>query len=366
MNDSLQPTLDLLSPLQIGALTLKNRFIMAPLTRNRAGEGLVPTEMMVEYYRQRASAGLIITEATLVTEDGIGYPNIPGIYSQAQVKGWKKVTDAVHEAGGKIFMQIWHCGRVGHSSMMPGGRRPMAPSAIKPAGEVFTYEGMKPYETPQEMTTDEITQVIEQFRQGAYNALSAGFDGVEVHGANGYLLDQFLRDGSNKRTDNYGGNIENRARLLLEVMDEVCKIWGPDRVGVRLSPLQPFNDISDSNPEATFTYAVNQLNQYGLAYLHVTEMGTDAPGAAGPEFDISTLRTLWNGVYMSNFDYSLEKANTAIQNADVDAISFGKLFIANPDLPVRYIKQAPLNEPDPNTFYGGDERGYIDYPFLEA
>jgi len=366
MNDSVKPALDLLSPLQIGALTLKNRFIMAPLTRNRAGEGLVPTEMMVEYYRQRASAGLIITEATLVSEDGVGYPNIPGIYTQDQVKGWKKVTDAVHEAGGKIYMQIWHCGRVGHSSMLPNGRLPMAPSAIKPAGEVFTYEGLKPYETPQEMTAAEITQVIEQFKEGAYNALAAGFDGVEVHGANGYLLDQFLRDGTNKRTDNYGGTIENRARLLLEVIDEVSKIWGPDRVGVRLSPLQPFNDISDSQPEATFTYAVKQLNKFGLAYLHITEMGTDTPGVAGPEFDISTLRTLWSGVYMSNFDYTLETANTAIQNGDVDAISFGKLFIANPDLPVRYIKQAPLNEPDPDTFYGGDERGYIDYPFLEA
>lgn len=366
MNDSLKPALDLLSPLQMGALTLKNRFIMAPLTRNRAGEGLTPTEMMVEYYRQRASAGLIITEATLVTEEGIGYPNIPGIYSQEQVDGWKQVTDAVHEAGGKIFMQIWHCGRVSHSSMMPGGRLPMAPSAIKPAGEAMTYEGMQPYETPQEMTAGEIAKVIEQFRQGAYNALSAGFDGVEVHGANGYLLDQFLRDGSNQRTDKYGGSLENRARLLLEVMDQVCKIWGPDRVGVRLSPLQPFNDIKDSHPEQTFRYVVEQLNQYGLAYLHITEMGTDAPGAAGPEFDISTLRTLWNSAYMSNFDYSLDKANEAIQNGEVDAISFGKLFIANPDLPVRFIKQAPLNEPDPSTFYGGDERGYTDYPFLEA
>ncbi|WP_438970985.1 alkene reductase [Methylophaga sp.] len=366
MNESSKQSFDLISPLQIGALTLKNRFIMAPLTRNRAGEGLVPTDMMVEYYRQRASAGLIITEATLVTEEGIGYPNIPGIYSQEQIEGWKKVTEAVHESGGKIFMQIWHCGRVGHSSMIPNSQLPLAPSAIKPAGDVMTYEGMKPYETPKEMSTNDITKVIEQFRQGAYNALSAGFDGIEVHGANGYLLDQFLRDGSNKRTDAYGGSLENRARLLLQVIDEVCKIWGPDRVGVRLSPLQPFNDISDSHPAETFSYVVKQLNKYGLAYLHITEMGTDSPGAAGPEFDISSLRPLWGGTYISNFNYSLETANKAIQNGEVDAIAFGKLFIANPDLPVRFIKQAPLNEPEPSTFYGGDERGYIDYPFLEA
>lgn len=366
MNNESQQTKDLLSPAQIGAITLNNRFVMAPLTRNRAGEGMVPTEMMVEYYRQRASAGLIITEATLVSDDGVGYPNIPGIFSPEQVEGWKKVTDAVHQAGGKIVMQIWHCGRVGHSSMQPDHRVPMAPSAIKPAGEVMTYEGMKPYETPREMTPDEIEQMKANFRQAAHNALSAGFDGVEVHGANGYLLDQFLRDGSNHRNDKFGGSLENRARLLLEVVDDVCRIWGADRVGVRLSPLQPFNDVYDSHPEATFTYVVDQLDKLGLAYLHITEMGCDSPGAAGPYFEISKLRPRWHGVYMTNYDYSLERANEVISNGDADLVSFGKLFIANPDLPIRFDKKAVLNEPDPDTFYGGDERGYIDYPFLEA
>jgi N-ethylmaleimide reductase len=365
MNTQTQAATDLLSPLQVGALNLKNRFVMAPLTRNRAGDGLVPTDMMVEYYRQRASAGLIITEATLVAEDGIGYPNIPGIFNEAQVAGWKKVTKAVHRAGGKIVMQIWHCGRVGHTTLL-NGKLPMAPSAIKPAGEVMTYEGMKPYETPREMSLEDIEKLKNDFRQAAHNALTAGFDGVEVHGANGYLLDQFLRDGSNQRSDAYGGSLENRARLLLEVVDEVTRIWGADRVGVRLSPIQPFNDVSDSDPETTFTYVVDQLNKLGLAYLHVTEMGRDNPGAAGPIFDLGKLRPRWHGVYMTNFDYSPEQANQTIAAGKADLISFGKLFIANPDLPLRYSKKAALNEPDPSTFYGGDERGYIDYPFLEA
>lgn len=366
MNTHVKQDPDLLTPITVGALSLKNRFVMAPLTRNRADAGMVPSDMMVEYYRQRASAGLIITEATLVSNDGEGYPNIPGIYSQQQVEGWKKVTDAVHQQGGKIVMQIWHCGRVGHSSMQPDGRVPMAPSAIKPAGEVMTYEGMKPYETPRAMTLEEIEQMKVNFRLAAHNALSAGFDGVEVHGANGYLLDQFLRDGSNQREDRYGGSLENRARLLLEVVDEVTQIWGADRVGVRLSPLQPFNDVSDSDPQTTFSYAVDHLNQRNLAYLHITEMGSDNPGAAGPYFDISRLRSRWDGIYMTNYNYSLESANQVIASGDVDLISFGKLFIANPDLPVRFDKQAMLNEPDPDSFYGGDERGYIDYPFLEA
>lgn len=366
MNDTEKHAPDLLSPLTVGALSLKNRFVMAPLTRNRADAGMVPSDMMVEYYRQRASAGLIITEATLVSNDGEGYPHIPGIYSEQQIEGWKKVTDAVHQQGGKIVMQIWHCGRVGHSSMQPDGRVPMAPSAIRPAGEVMTYDGMQPYETPRAMTLGEIEQMKVNFRLAAQNALSAGFDGVEVHGANGYLLDQFLRDGSNHRNDLYGGSLENRARLLLEVVDEVTRVWGADRVGVRLSPLQPFNDVSDSDPKATFSYAVEQLNQRELAYLHITEMGIDNPGAAGPYFDITSLRPHWNGIYMTNYDYSLERANQVIASGEVDLISFGKLFIANPDLPVRFDKQAALNEPDPDTFYGGDERGYIDYPFLEA
>ena len=359
-----QQTQSLLSPIELGSISLKNRVIMAPLTRNRAGEGLAPTDMNVEYYRQRASAGLIITEATLISAQGIGYPNTPGIYSKAQIEGWKKVTKAVHAEGGKIVLQIWHCGRVSHSSMLPGGMKPQAPSAIKPAGEVYTYEGMKPYETPQEMTKDEIKQTIDDFRTAAYNALTAGFDGVEVHSANGYLLDQFLRDGSNQRTDEYGGSIENRARLTLEVVDEVCKIWGSDRVGIRLSPLQPFNDMKDSQPEKTFEYIIKALNKFNLAYLHITEMGAENPGAAGPEFDLGLCREWYQGTYMTNSEYNFDTANVAIQSGEADCISFGKLFIANPDLVERFSTRAPLNTPDSDSFYGGDEHGYIDYPFL--
>jgi N-ethylmaleimide reductase len=364
MNIATQKTLTLLSPISIGALNLKNRIVMAPLTRNRAGEGLAPTEMNVEYYRQRASAGLIISEGSQIAHEGAGYPFTPGIYTQQQVDGWKKVTDAVHEKGGKIVLQLWHCGRVSHSSLLPNAMLPQAPSAIKPAGEVYTYEGMQPYETPHALRLDEIAGVIEMYKKAAQNSLDAGFDGVEVHGANGYLLDQFLRDGSNHRDDIYGGSLENRSRLLLEVVEAVSKIWGADRVGVRLSPLQPFNDIKDSNPEATFSYVVKALNQFGLAYLHVTEMGAEAPGVAGPAFDLKTLRPLWDGHYMTNSEYDFEKGNVAIQNNEADLISFGKLLISNPDLVERFAANAPLNDFDASTFYGGDERGYIDYPAM--
>lgn len=365
MNDTTQQALTLLSPIQVGALDLKNRIVMAPLTRNRAGEGLAPTEMNVEYYRQRASAGLIISEGSQIAHEAVGYPFTPGIYTQQQVDGWKKVTDAVHEKGGKIVLQLWHCGRVSHSSLLPKGMLPQAPSAIKPEGEVYTYEGMQPYETPHALTLDEIEGVIEMYKKAAQNALDAGFDGVEVHGANGYLLDQFLRDGTNHRDDRYGGSIENRSRLLLEVVEAVSTIWPANRVGVRLSPLQPFNDIKDSNPEATFTYTVKALNKFGLAYLHITEMGAEAPGVAGPAFDLKTLRPLWNGLYMTNSEYTFETGNAAIQNGDADLISFGKLFISNPDLVERFAANAPLNEFDGSTFYGGDEHGYIDYPFMK-
>jgi N-ethylmaleimide reductase len=366
MNDTTQQTLTLLSPIQLGALSLKNRIIMAPLTRNRAGEGLAPVEMNVEYYRQRASGGLIITEGSQIAHEAAGYPFTPGIYSQQQVDGWKKVTAAVHQKGGKIVLQLWHCGRVSHSSLLPNGMLPQAPSAIRPEGEVYTYQGMKPYETPHALTLDEIQTVIEMYKKAAQNALDAGFDGVEVHGANGYFLDQFLRDGSNHRDDIYGGSIENRSRLLLEVVEVVTDIWGADRVGVRLSPLQPFNDIKDSDPEATFSYTVKALNKFGLAYLHIAELGLDAPGLAGPAFDLKILRPLWEGNYMTNSEYSLEKGNAAIQNGEADLISFGKLFISNPDLVERFAVNASLNDFDVSTFYGGDEHGYTDYPFMES
>ncbi|MBW6452511.1 MAG: alkene reductase [Methyloprofundus sp.] len=364
MTDPIKQQITLLSPIQVGALKLKNRIVMAPLTRSRAGDGLAPSAMNVEYYRQRASAGLIISEGSQIAPEAVGYSGTPGIYSQQQVDGWKKVTDAVHEKGGTIVLQLWHCGRVSHSSLLPHGMLPQAPSAIKPAGEVFTNEGMQAYETPHALTVDEIQTVIEMYKKAAQNSLAAGFDGVEVHGANGYLLDQFLRDGTNHRNDSYGGSIENRARLLLEVVEAVSKIWGADRVGVRLSPLQPFNDIKDSHPEATFSYAVKALNKFALAYLHITEMGSETPGVAGPAFDIKSLRSLWHGHYMTNSEYDFEKGNQGLQTGAADLISFGKLFISNPDLVERFAAHAPLNQPDPSTFYGGDEQGYVDYPVM--
>lgn len=356
----------LLSPIQLGPYTLFNRMAMAPLTRNRAGAGNVPQAINIEYYVQRASAGLIITEGSQISADAVGYPSTPGIHSAEQVAGWKQVTDAVHAKGGHIFLQLWHCGRVSHSSMLPGGKLPVAPSAIKLDGQGFTYQGMQDYALPHALTLAEIPPIIEQYGVAAKNALDAGFDGVEIHGANGYLLDQFLRDGSNHRDDAYGGTVSKRARLLLEVTDAVCKVWGGHRVGIRLSPLQPFNNMFDSQPEETFTHVVRELNRFDLAYLHVTEMGRDTPGAAGPAFDLGKLRKIWKGVYMTNGGYDFARGNAALAAGEADMVSFGVSFIANPDLPVRFAKGAELNTPDPTTFYGGTEKGYTDYPFLNA
>ena len=271
---------DLFSPIQLGSYTLKNRIVMAPMTRNRA-EGNVPNEMMVKYYDQRSSAGLIITEATQISPMGVGYPSTPGIHSDQQVTAWKKITDVVHQKGGCIFLQLWHVGRISHPSMLPDNATPVAPSAIRPEGECITYEGMKPFVTPRVLELDEIPALIDDYRHATKNAMAAGFDGVEIHSANGYLLDEFLRDGTNQRQDQYGGSLENRTRLLMEVTQAVIDVCGADKVGLRLSPLQPFNDIKDSNPEETFSYVVEQLNQFNLAYLHITEMGNDAPGVAG-------------------------------------------------------------------------------------
>jgi N-ethylmaleimide reductase len=357
---------NIFSPIQLGPYALPNRMAMAPMTRNRAGEGNVPQPLNAEYYAQRAGAGLIISEASQVSPQGVGYPATPGIHSAEQVAGWRLITDAVHAKGGRIFLQLWHVGRISHPSLQPNGALPVAPSAIKPAGEAVTYQGMQPYQTPRALELAELAGIIEQYRNGAKNALAAGFDGVEIHGANGYLLDQFLRDGSNHRTDAYGGSVENRARLMLEVTEAVCGVWGANRVGIRLSPLQPFNDMRDSNPEATFSQAVEQLNRFGLAYLHITEMGKESPGAAGPAFDLGKLRRIWKGVYMTNGGYDLARANAALAKDEADMVAFGVPFLANPDLPVRFAKGAPLNAPDPATFYGGSEKGYIDYPFLDV
>ena len=356
----------LFSPIQLGPYNLANRMAMAPMTRNRAGEGNVPQAINVEYYAQRASAGLIITEGSQIAADAVGYPSTPGIHSAEQVAGWKRVTDAVHVKGGHIFLQLWHCGRVSHSSMLPGGKLPVAPSAIKLSGQGFTYQGMQDYAIPYALALTEIPLLIGQYRAAAQNALDAGFDGVEIHGANGYLLDQFLRDGSNKREDAYGGTVSKRARLMLEVTDAVCKVWGGNRVGIRLSPLQPFNDMRDSEPEETFSYMVRELNRFNLAYLHVTEMGKEKPGAAGPAFELGKLRKIWKGIYMTNGGYDLARANAALARGEADMVSFGVPFLANPDLPTRFVQDAALNTPDQATFYGGNEKGYTDYPFLDA
>jgi len=353
---------DLFSPLQLGEYELPNRIFMAPMTRNRAPD-TVPNALMAEYYRQRATGGLLITEGSQVSQQAVGYPATPGIYSDEQVEGWKQVTRAVHDAGGHIFLQLWHCGRISHPDFH-GGEPAVSASAIRPEGKTFTPEGLKPFETPRELMLSEIADVVRDFAKGAANAIAAGFDGVEIHGANGYLLDQFLRDGCNRRSDGYGGSIEKRARLMLEVTAAVCDAAGANRVGIHLSPLQPFNDMKDSDPEATFGYLVDRLNDFGLAYLHITEMGIDAPGAAGPAFDLGKLRTLWKGLYITNYSYDKARGNAAIASGEADAVTFGQLFLANPDLVARFRSDTGLNSPDTATYYGGDEHGYTDYPAM--
>lgn len=355
----------LLSSVQVGRYTLPNRLVMAPLTRNRAGAGNVPRQLNATYYAQRASAGLLITEATQVSPQGVGYPATPGIHSPEQVEGWKLVTKAVHDRGGKIFLQLWHVGRVSHPSLQPDGALPVAPSAIAPQGEASTYEGQKPFVTPRALETEEIPGIVEQYRQGAKNALEAGFAGVEIHGANGYLLDQFLRDGSNQRTDEYGGSIENRARLLLEVIDAVVEVWGADRVGLRLSPSGTFNSMSDSNPQALFTYVVEELNQRNLAYLHLVEPREDNGAPEGQDLSSHFFRSIYRGVIIAAGGYDRQLAEETIAKGDADLIAFGRWYISNPDLVERFANNAPLNPYDRSTFYGGDERGYTDYPTLD-
>lgn len=359
------PDIDLLTPIQIGPHTLKNRCVMAPLTRNRASRDGVPGPMQVEYYRQRAGAGLIISEGTCISPQAVGYPFTPGIWNGIQVGGWADVTDAVHSEDGVIFCQLWHVGRVSHPSLQPDNQLPVAPSAIVPVGAAVTYEGTQDFVMPRALDIEELPGIVDAYRVAAKNALSAGFDGVEIHAANGYLLDEFLRDGSNTRDDAYGGNVENRARLLLEVTEAVCGVWGPPRVGLRLSPIQPFNDMRDSDPRTHFSHIVDLLNRFDLAYLHVTELGRDAPGAAGPFFDPLELRRLWHGAYMTNAGYDKTRSNALLAAGGADLVAFGAAFIANPDLPERFRRDAPLNAPDPATFYGGGEAGYTDYPFLD-
>ena len=348
----------LFSPLTLGALELDNRIVMAPLTRNRAGAGNVPQQINADYYAQRASTGLIISEATQISPEGVGYPATPGIHSSEQVAGWKRVTGAVHDAGGRSFLQLWHVGRISHPSLQPDGALPVAPSAIRPDGDASTYDGPRPFVTPRALERGEIAGVVGQYRDAAAKAREAGFDGVEVHGANGYLLDQFLRDGSNRRDDDYGGSVENRARFLIEVLEAVTSIWGGDRVGLRLSPGNGFNSMSDSAPDETFGHVADAINRFGLAYLHVVEFG------AGEVFDQRKLRAAFHGPYIANGGYDRDSAAAAIVTGSVDAVAFGQLIIANPDLVERFAGDADLNAPDASTFYGGAARGYTDYPFL--
>jgi N-ethylmaleimide reductase len=347
----------LLSPAQIGSLPLKNHMVMAPLTRSRAGEGDVPTPTVVEYYRQRAGAGLIITEGSQVSAQGKGYMRTPGIFTAEQITGWRQVTDAVHAEGGRIFLQLWHVGRLSHPLVQINSALPVAPSAIKADGEIYTPEGLKSYEVPRALDLGEIPDVVADFRLAAENAKRAGFDGVEIHGANGYLIDQFLRDGTNTRTDAYGGSVEHRARFLKEVVESVIGVFGASRVGVRLSPIFNYFSMSDSDPRATFNYVAKMLSRYGLAYLHVVELG------AGP-FDFRELKRCFGGTYIANGGYDAERAETALSSGDADLVSFGTAFLANPDLVERFKHGKALNEADPTTFYQGEERGYTDYPTL--
>lgn len=363
----------LFDPLVLGDITLSNRIIMAPLTRMRASQpGNVPNALNATYYAQRASAGLIVSEATQISQQGQGYPATPGIHSPEQVAGWKLVTDAVHKAGGKIVLQLWHVGRISHSSHQPAGGVPVAPSAIAPSGKTFTADWKQvPYETPRALETSELPLIVADYVSAAKNAKEAGFDGVEVHSANGYLLDQFLQDGTNHRTDAYGGSIENRSRLLLEVVDAVTDVLGAGRVGVRLSPYGTFSDMSDSDPVALFTSVIKQLSARHIAYLHLIEPrstsagGSDAVMADAPS--TSTLfREAFDGVLISAGGYHADDAKQVVASGQADAVAFGRLFISNPDLPERLRSGAPLAPYNRATFYGGGEAGYTDYPTFSA
>ncbi|HTR07946.1 MAG TPA: alkene reductase [Paraburkholderia sp.] len=361
----------LFTPLKLGAVALKHRVIMAPMTRMRSAQpGNVPHALNAEYYRQRASeGGLLITEATDITPQAQGYRGTPGLYSAEQIAGWRAVTDAVHAKGGFIFSQIWHVGRISHSSLQPGGALPVAPSAVRPAGEHTDASGQNvPYETPRALEEAELAELVSDFVTAARNAREAGFDGVEVHGANGYLLDQFLRNGSNKRTDRYGGSIENRARLLLEVVDAVIAALGAERVGVRLSPWNGFNDMSDSDGEALWNYIAAELDKRELAYLHVVEprsdFTTDLPPDANARDATSHFKSFFKGPLISTGGYVAETARAAVAAGRADAIAFGRPFISNPDLPERLRIGAAVTRYDRATFYGGDHRGYTDYASL--
>ncbi|WP_309386208.1 alkene reductase [Cerasicoccus frondis] len=357
MSDTISEKSILLSPLQVGAWELPNRIIMAPLTRCRSNEGRVPNAMMAEYYQQRATAGLIITEATSVDPMGVGYPDTPGIWSDEQVEGWKLITDAVHAKGGRIIMQLWHVGRISDPIYL-NGALPVAPSAIKPAGHVSLVRPMKDFETPRALEVSEIKDIVEAYRKGAENAKRAGFDGVELHGANGYLLDQFLQDSTNHRTDEYGGSIENRARLMLEAVDAAISVWGPDRVGLHIAPKADIHDMGDSDLPATFGYVAEAMQERGIAFIFARESQEE------PRI-YPQLKAKFGGVLVTNQQLDAATAESVILQGDADAASWGKDFIATPDLVRRLAEGLPLNEHRPDTFYTSGPEGYIDYPFAD-
>jgi N-ethylmaleimide reductase len=362
--------MNLLKPLSLGAIALQNRLVMAPLTRMRAEAGDVSSDLAVTYYSQRASAGLIITEASQICPLGKGYPGTPGIYSEDQMKAWQKITAAVHAKNGKIVLQLWHVGRISHSSLHPEDGLPVAPSAITPTGQVYTASWqLADYETPRELPVSEIPALLQAYRHAASMAKQAGFDGVEIHAANGYLLDQFLQDSSNQRQDQYGGSFANRTRLLLEVLDEVIQVWGSDRVGVRLSPYGIFNDMSDKDPVGLFTHVIEQLNPLNLAYLHLIEpRSTSAGGNDELAKDVPSTSALFKKIFKGKVimagGYERDSAEAAVSSGEADAVAFGRLYISNPDLLERFAQNAALNPYDRSSFYGGTEKGYTDYPSL--
>lgn len=353
----------LFQPYDLGPLQLANRIVLAPLTRNRAGTGLVPSEFAATYYSQRASAGLLITEATQISADAQGYQDTPGLYTPKQIAAWREVTDAVHAKGAKIFVQLWHVGRISHVDLRPDGAAPVAPSAIRAHTKTFVNNGFADVSEPRALGLEELPGIVNDFRQAAANAIVAGFDGVEIHGANGYLLDQFLKDGANQRTDAYGGSVENRARFVLEVVKAVIDEIGAERTGLRISPVSPANAISSSDPQPQFDYLVEQLNALDLVYLHVVEGATGGPRDVAP-FDFGALRTRFKNTYLANNGYDLELATTRLNDGKADLFAFGRPFISNPDLVERLETGAPLAALDPATLYGGGAKGYIDYPTL--
>jgi N-ethylmaleimide reductase len=347
----------LLTPTRLGDLALPNRMVMAPMTRSRAGEGNVVTELTATYYTQRASAGLIVTEGTQVSQQGVGYVRTPGIHTEAQVAGWRRVTDAVHAAGGRIYAQLWHVGRVSHTSFQPDGGAPVAPSAIRIDGNTWTARGQEPFSEPRALDVAEIAGVVEQFRRGAANAKAAGFDGVEIHGANGYLVDQFLKDGSNRRTDAYGGAVENRARFAIELVEAVAEVWPVGRTGIRFSPTGAFNGMSDSDPEALYAYVASAL-EGKVGYVHLVDP------VASPRRFAPLFRERYSGALVVNGGYDRDTGNAVVGTGAADLVSFGVPFLSNPDLPRRFAVGAPLSKADPTRFYTPGPEGYTDYPSL--